>query len=134
MLPNYPWTCQVSYVLPPPALVQPGSIQIPGRMCHRSVQTSYSSGTLPDGAPCLLTILNMLADIPQWPHNEKPHHGCLSWLNAQGSMNAAFNHLAPHRCVLHRQRFSSSVCHAVAGGLQASMLKVYQQCWKEWTR
>ena len=34
--------------------------------------------------------------------------------------------------MLHGQVFSTSVCQAVAGATQASTLKVYQQCWKEW--
>ena len=34
--------------------------------------------------------------------------------------------------MLHRQVFSSSVCHVVAALTQASTTKVYQQCWKGW--
>ena len=45
---------------------------------------------------------------------------------------AAFNPLAAQQCVLHKQGFFSSVCPAVVGATQASVSKVYQQCWKEW--
>ena len=81
----------------------------------------------------LLTVINMLADIPwQYPIIKRSHHGCFSRPGAEESAISAFNPLAAQQCVLYRQGFSSSVCQVVVGATQASRSKVYQQCWKEW--
>ena len=112
----------------------PGPSHISGRMCHRSIQTFYSSGTLLDWAPWLLTVLNTLAGFPFWCSIIKqPHHGCLNWLGAEGYAITAYKPLATERCVLCRQGFSSSVCLAVVGMTQECTINVYQQSWKEWT-
>ena len=93
-----------------------------------------SGGTCWMEAPWLPTVLNMLADVPQQcPIIKDSHHGCLGRPGAQVSAISAFNPLAAQQCVLQRQGFSSLVCQAVAGATRASMSKVYQQCWKEWT-
>ena len=83
-------------------------------------------------APWLPTVLNMLADVPQWCAIIKDHGRCFSRPGTQGSAMCAFNPLAAQQCVLCGQRFSSLVCQVVAGATQTSMSKVYQQCWKEW--
>ena len=66
------------------------------------------------------------------PYHKRSHLGCLRRPDAQGSAISAFNPLAAQECVLCRQGFSSLVCQVVAGATQASMSKVYQQCWKKW--
>ena len=60
----------------------------------------------------------------------KPHHGCFARVCAQRCVIAAFNPFAAQRCVLQRQGFSS--CEVVAGVIQKSSTKIYQQCLKDW--
>ena len=50
-------------------------------------------------------------------------------LVVEGSAIAAFN---PSAHVLHRQKLYSTVGQAMAGMMQASAAKVYEQCWKGW--
>ena len=112
----------------------PGSVKVPSRMCHRSVQTSYSKGTLLDGDTLASHHSQHVGSCSSLgSHCKGPHHGCLSHLGIQGSAVTAFCPLVAQRCGLCRQGLSSSVCQAVAGLIQASMTKVSQQCWKEWT-
>ena len=84
-------------------------------------------------APWLPTALNMVADIP-WhcPIIKDLIMDVLVGYVLKGLAISAFSPLVVHRCVLCKQGFSSSVCQAMAGATQASMSKVYQQCWKEW--
>ena len=42
------------------------SVQVSGRTCQWSTQIFDSGGTMLDGGSWLPTILNMLADVPQW--------------------------------------------------------------------
>ena len=42
----------------------PSSVQVSGRLCHGSFQTSYSSGILLDGGSLVPTVISMLEDIP----------------------------------------------------------------------
>ena len=96
-----------------------GSIQVPGIICHRSFQSSYSCGTLLDGGSLASHSSQHVGKHSSLvSHCKGPHHGCLSQLGAKGSAIAAFNPLAAKRCLLCRQGFSSSVCHAVMGGLK----------------
>ena len=67
-------------------------------------------------------------------HHKRSHCWYLSRPGTQGPAISAFNCLAVQWCVLCRQVFSYSVCQAMVGETQASMSKVYQQCWKEWIR
>ena len=64
---------------------------------------------------------------------KKSGHGCFGRPCAQGSTITAFNPLAVQEYVSCRQGFFSSVCQAVVEVTWASMTKVCQQCWKEWT-
>ena len=110
------------------------SVQVSDRMCKRLPQTFDSSGTMLDEGSlashssqhvgrcsvpqCCPIIKDLLVDILV-SHMLKglPYMHLTLWLL---------------RDVFWRQGFSSSVCHVVMGATQASMMKVYQQCWKEW--
>ena len=110
----------------------PCSIQFPGRTHHRSIQTSYSSGTLLEGGSLTShSCQHFGRHALLVSYHKGPHDGCLSRLGAQGSTITVFNPLAAHRCVLCRQGFSFLICEAVVGATQESMTKVYLQCWKE---
>ena len=111
------------------------SIKVPGRMCHRSVKTSYFGSTFLEGGSLVSHSSQHVGrhSLPM-SHCKGPHHGCLSRLCAQWSASTAFNLWAAHRCVLHRQGFSSSVLQAVVGATQVSTTNIYQQCWKKWAR
>ena len=63
---NHPWTTQVSYVFPPPALVPLVLSQF--LVEHVKGQLRYLIMVSPCWieAPWLSAVLNMLADIPQW--------------------------------------------------------------------
>ena len=39
-------------------------VQISSRICHKSVQTSYSGGAMLNGGSVASTILSMLEDVP----------------------------------------------------------------------
>ena len=52
---------------------------------------------------------------------------------AHGSAISAFKLLAAERYVLYKQGFSYSVCQTVVGATIVSVMKVCQQCLKEWT-
>ena len=110
-----------------------GSVQVPGRMWHRSVQMSYSSGTCWMEAPWLPTVLNMLADVHQCLILKDLVMDNFIRLGAQGSAITVFNPLAAQRCVLCGQVFSSTVCHAWVGMTQAFVWNGNLQWWKEWT-
>ena len=102
-------------------------------MCQRSTQTTDCGGTMLDGGA-------MAPHSSHWvgrhslavPHHKRSCHGCFDRPGAQGSAISAFNLLAAQQRVLCRQGFPSSVCQAVVGATQASMSKVFQQCWKKW--
>ena len=64
--------------------------------------------------------------------HKRSHLGCFGRPCPLGSAISAFNQLAAQRYVLHGQRFSSSIYQLVVGAIQASAMKVYQQCWREW--
>ena len=110
-----------------------GSVQVSGRTYQRSTQMFDSGGTMLDGGSLALHSSQHVSrpSLVVLCH-KRSHHGCLGRPGAQGSAISAFNPLAAQQCVLQRQEFSSSVCQALAGASQASMSKVYQQCWKEW--
>ena len=83
-------------------------------------------------APLLLTILNMLVDIPQQCPIIKDL--ILDVLVGHVLKGLSYLHLTLWLLtdVLHRQGFCSSVSQAVVGATWVSTSKVYQQCWKEW--
>ena len=111
-----------------PSFISPGSIQVPGRINHISVQSTYSSGTLFDGGFLASHISQHIGRHSSLvSHHKGPCHGCLSELSAQGSVIAVFIPLVADRRVCNRQGFPSSVCQAVMWA------KDYQQHWKEWT-
>ena len=79
-------------------------------MCHGSVQTSYSSGTLLGGYSSASHNSQYVGRYSLPLHHHKgPDHGCLSRIGTQGSIITTFNLFAVKRCVLHRQGFLSSV-------------------------
>ena len=111
----------------------PGSIQDPRIVTHWSLQISYSCDTLLDGGSLASHSSQHAGRYSSYVSDHKgPYQRCLGQLGAEGSLITAFNHLATQRSVLHRQGFSSSVCQAIVGVTQASISKVYQQCWKKW--
>ena len=63
------------------------------------------------------------------------YYGRISCEGHFGSLCLASLHLtlAAQRCVLCRQRFTSSACQVVEGAIHASTTKVNWHCWKEWT-
>ena len=83
-------------------------------------------------APWLPTVLNMLVDFPQ----QCPIIKDLIMDGSVGQVLKGLHYLHLTLWLLsdmcYADRFSSSVCQAVVGATQASMSKVYQQCWKEW--
>ena len=90
-------------------------------------------------APCWMEAswfamdLNMLADIPYWVPIVKDL--IMDFLVGQVFKDLQLLHLTLWLgCVLHRKWFCSLVCQVVAGEIEVSMTKSYQQCWKEWSR
>ena len=129
---SHPWTFQVCYVFPPGSSSS-SSVQGSGRTCQWSTQTFDSGGTMLDrGSWASHHSQHVGRYSLVVSHHKRSCHGCFGWPGAQGSTASAFNPLAAQQCVLCRQGFSSSVCQAVVGATQASISKVYQQCWKEW--
>ena len=61
----------------------PITIQVPGRMCHQSIQTSYSWETLSDGSS-LASHSSQHADrcSSLVSHHIGHHHGCFTQLGA----------------------------------------------------
>ena len=98
----------------------PNSVQVSGRNCHRSIQTSYSAGTCWMEAPWHPKVFSMLADVHHQFPITKDLTVDVAWLAGQIYATAAFNILAAQRCVLDRHGFSSSIC-------QASTTQVNQQ-------
>ena len=84
-------------------------------------------------APWLPTVLNMLADLPQWCLIIKDL--VMDVLVGQVLKGLPYLHLTlwllSDVCYAGRG-FSSLVCQAVVGATQVYTSKVYQQCWKEW--
>ena len=111
---------QVGYMFPPPALVPLVLSMFLAE--HVKGQLRQMILVVPHVGRCSIMV----------PHHKRSCHGCLSRPHAQGSAISAFNPLAAQQCVLWRQGFSSLVCQAVTGAIQASTSKVYQQYWKEW--
>ena len=109
------------------------SVQVSGRTCQRSTQTFDSGGTMSNGGSLAShSSQHVCRHFSVVSHHKRSHCGCFSRPCAQGSAISAFNPLTAQRCVLCRQGFSTSICQAVLGATEASMSKVYQQCWKEW--
>ena len=112
---NHPWTFQVSYVFPPPALVSLVLSKFLTEM-SRSTQMFYSDGTMLDGGSLASYSSQHVGRCSSAvPHLNRSHHGCFSRPCAQRSAICAFNPSAAQQCVLCTQGFSSSVCQAVAG-------------------
>ena len=130
---NHPWTLQVSYVFPPPALVPLVLSKFLAQVVKGELRHLILVAPCWMEAPWFPTVLNMLADILwQCPHHKRSCHGCFGRPGAQGSAVSAFNPLAAQQCVLCRQGLSSSFCQVVVGATWVSTSKVYKQCWKEW--
>ena len=104
---NHPWTYQVTHSNPLPALASLVLSYVSGRMCHGSFLMSNSSCSLLDGGFMTSHNSQHVERITYWSHDKR--------LIAQGSFITAFNPLATQSKVLHRQRFSSSVCQIGAG-------------------
>ena len=109
------------------------SVQVSGRTCQQSIQTFDSGGGILDGGSLASHSSQHVGRCSSAVfHCKRSSHGCFGRPGTQGSVISAFNPLVAQQCVLHRQRFSSSVYRVVAGANQTSTSKVYQQCWKEW--
>ena len=110
---------QVSYMLPPPALVPLVlskflAEHVKGQLIHLILV-----------APCWMeapwaphSSQHVGRHSSAVPYHKRSHHGCLSRPGIQGFAISAFNHLAAQQCVMQRQRFSSSFCQEVVGQLQ----------------
>ena len=128
---NHPWTYQVSYVFPPPALVP----LVFSNLLAVHVTCQFRLILM---APCwmeaprLLSVFNMLADIPHWCPTVKDHIIDVSVCWVLKELQLLHLTLWLLRCVLCRQWFLSSVCQVVVGTTWESTTKVCQQCWKEW--
>ena len=89
-------------------------VQVSGRTCYKSIQSSYSSGTMLDGGSLAFhSSQNVGRCFCLVSHPRRPHHRCFGEPGAQGSVIAAFNPLAAQGCVLHRQGLSSSISQVV---------------------
>ena len=85
-------------------------VQISSGMCHKSVQTSYSSGIMLEGGFLASYSLQYVGRHSlQASHHKGSHHGNFIRPGAQVSATTVFNPLAAQSHVLHRQGFSSSV-------------------------
>ena len=75
-------------------------VHISSGTCHKSIQTSYSSGTMLDGG-FLSSHSSQQVDRHSLSvsHCKGSHQGCFGRLVAQGSANAAFIPLTTQRCV-----------------------------------
>ena len=131
---NHPWTFQISYVFPPPVLVPLVMSSFLAECVKGHItQTFDSDGTMWDGGSLAShSSQHVGRHSLALSHYKRPCCRCFGRPYAHGSAISAFNPLAAQRCVLQRQGFSSSVCRAVLMAMQASTMKVYQQCWKEW--
>ena len=110
------------------------SVHVSDRTCQRPTQTFDSGGSmLGGGSLASHSFQHFGRHSSAVSHNKRSHCGCFGRPCVQGSAISVFNPLATQRFVLCRQGFSSSVCQTVAGATWASVLKVYQQCWNEWT-
>ena len=86
------------------------SVQVSGRTCQRSTQTFDSGGTILDGGSLASHSSQHVGRHSLALSLHKiSHHRCFGRACAQGSMISTFNPMAAQRCVLCRQRFSSSV-------------------------
>ena len=131
---NHPWTFQVSYVFPLPALVPLALSKFLPKHGQRSTQTFDSSGTMLDGGSLASHNLNMLADILWHCPIIKDPTVDVSVVNVlKGLPHLHFNSLASQRCVLCKQGFSFLSLSSSGRGNQ-SMSKVYHsvKCSKEW--
>ena len=101
---NHPWTFQVGYMFPPSALVPLVLSKFLAEHVKGQLRQLILVAPCWMEAPWLPTVLNMLADIPQWcPFIKDLIIGCLGRPGAQGSAISAFNPLAAQGCVLCRQ-------------------------------
>ena len=130
---SHPWTFQLSYMFPPPALIPLVLSRFLAE--HVNSQLRHLILVVPCWmeAPWLPTILNMLADIPQQFPVIKDLIVDVSVCQVLKGLQYLHITLWQLSDVLCRQGFSSLVCQAVEGTTRASTSKVYQQCWKEWT-
>ena len=109
-----------------------GSIQLPGRTCHRSIQTSYSSSTLMDGGSLSSHSSQYVVRCsPSESHCKGPFHGCLGWMGVQGLQLL-------HLLLWHLQHvFCTKVLFLSLPGSGRDNLSIYDKglpkCWKECT-
>ena len=119
-----PWQFQLSYVIPPPALILLVMSKFLAE-CHKSIKTSHSSGSLLDAGSLTSHSCQHVGRCPTLiSHCKVFCHGCFSSPGAQGD----FNPLTAHKYVSQRQGFFSSVCQAIVEAIQASTMWVCQQC------
>ena len=130
---SHPWTFQVSYVFPSPALVSLVLSKFLAEHVNSQLRHLILVGPCWMEAPWLPHHSQHVGRCSMaMSHHKRSCHGCFGRPGAQGSVISAFNPLAAQQHVLCQQGFSSSVCQVVAGASQTSTSRVYQQCWKEW--
>ena len=68
-------------------------VQVPSETCHKSIQTSYSSGTMLDGGSLAFHSSHHVGRHSSlMSHHKVSHHECFSRPGAQGSAIYAFHH------------------------------------------
>ena len=79
----------------------PGSVQVCGRVCHSSIHTTNSSGTILDGGSSAFhSSQHVRRHSSSVSYHKRSHQGCLSRVMAQGFARIAFNPLAAQRYVV----------------------------------
>ena len=130
---SHPWSFQVSYLFPPPALVPLVLLKFLAEDVNGELRWLILVAPCWMEAPWLPEVLNMLADVPGRCPIVKDLIVDVSIGQALKGLQYLHVTLWQPRNVCYTDRgCSSSVCQAVAGATRTSMSKIYQQCWKEW--
>ena len=130
---SHPWTFQVSYVFPPPALVPLVLSKFLAEHVNGQLRWLILVAPCWMEAPWLATILNMLVDVPQ----------AVSHCKRSCHVNVSVGQALKGLQYLHLNLWQlSNMCYADRGSLPQSvrqwqgqlkcLSKVYQQWWKEW--
>ena len=116
-----------------PCFSSPSYVKVSDRTCHRSIQTSYSGGTLLDGGsvPCHNSWYVGRHSSSVSSHKKISMDVSIDWvLKGLQSLHLTLWLLRDVCCA--DKGFSPSVCQALVGVTQASTADANQQCWKEW--
>ena len=109
-----PWDISGELYISSSSFCSPGSIQAHGIMCHKSIQTSYSSGTFLDGVSLSCHSSQYVGrHSSSVSHHKRPCHGFLSWPGAQGSAITNLTlWLFSNLCFAEKGYLPSSVSHS----------------------